>query len=67
MNAVFVFMLVLTLPGKPPLVYEEDGLTLGQCMGMELDVLTRPVTGPLLKGAEIDAGCTRKIAPSQEH
>lgn len=48
-----LFFLVLVLPGHPPVPYQEEVASLGECLAMQKDALE---VGPPA-GGNIQAGC----------
>jgi hypothetical protein len=62
----FVFWMVFMIPGHPPTTYSEPVATIDECLDLTREVLSRELTGELLRGGSIQAGCTMRFGPAQE-
>lgn len=65
---LFMFWLVLYLPGANPIPYQDpEPMTLDECLAAERHFLTRPTDGVLLHGGKLEASCVVEVDPSMEH
>ena len=65
--ATVVFFMLISLPGNPPMFFEEKTASLAECLFEVHEFLVKPSHELLIRGGMIQVGCRKDFSPSEEH